>query len=110
MKNNRYSLQEMKYSAFTYYEIIDTYKNCNSVWTCESYTATIKKLDELNNNLLYNAEFDKWQTIGETIDEILQCADCPNLETALGYIDYALKIETLYTYADYQKIFAPYEN
>ena len=57
----RYSLQELKISGYTYYEIIDT-ENNKTIYRNKDCIETLNKFEALNNELLYNSDLDKWET------------------------------------------------
>lgn len=46
----RYTIQEMKKSGYTYYEIIDTENNCNVVFSSINYILVAEILRRYRNN------------------------------------------------------------
>ena len=108
----RYSLQEMNFSGYTYYEIIDTENKCKVIFTTKNYSKAIEKLIELNidtnTELLYNSNLDKWETKTEIINIIMGMGYTE--EEAGNILDDSIKQCILYTKEGYNKHFEPYEN
>lgn len=104
----RYSLQEMNFSGFTYYEIIDTENKCKTIHKTKDCTEATKKLEELNTELLYNSDLDKWETKTEIINIIMGMGYTE--DEAENILDDSIKQGILYTIENYKEHFAPYEN
>ena len=73
-------------------------------------------LEELeSDNLIYDAFNDIFYTIEELAETIVQFGDFNTYEEVIHYIEYNILTNNknntdLYSYADYLKEFAPYEN
>lgn len=48
----RFVMQEMKWSGYTYYEIIDTENNCEVVFRSAGYLVTNRTLENLNKGII----------------------------------------------------------
>lgn len=90
----RYSIQEMKNSGFTYYEIIDTADKCRTVFTTKDHCQAAAKRQELED------QSKEPQDLYATVTIRLTTRECESYEAACEYL-YEFLYDSLCNAADH---------